>query len=165
MPVAPFWVLVPVVPVMYAIGYTVQRVLLDKVTLQSAERRGIPPVFGLMLPLLVTFGLSNVLSQAMLLTFSADAATIRNDLSFSAIALSPDLSVSTLRLGFFFAAAVLLGALAMWLRGTHMGRAIRAASDDLEIASIMGMSTAHVFAVASGVALASASIAGFMIGT
>lgn len=162
-PVAPFWSLLIVIPVMYGIGYAVQRLLLNQVTQQAAERRGMAPIFGLMLPLLVTFGLSNVLSQGMLLVFSADAATIRNDLSFSAIALSPDLSVSTLRFGFFIAAIVLLGALALWLGSTHMGRAIRAASDDLEIASIMGMSTPHVFAVASGVALASASIAGFMV--
>ncbi|MEZ5652871.1 MAG: branched-chain amino acid ABC transporter permease [Burkholderiaceae bacterium] len=162
-PVAPFWSLLIVIPVMYGIGYAVQRLLLNQVTQQAAERRGMAPVFGIMLPLLVTFGLSNVLSQGMLLTFSADAATIRNDLSFSAIALSQDLSISTLRFGFFIAAAVLLGALALWLGSTHMGRAIRAASDDLEIASIMGMSTPHVFSVASGVALASASIAGFMV--
>lgn len=163
-PVAPFWVLLVVVPVMYGIGYAVQRSLLNFVSVQSAERRGMSPVFGLMLPLLVTFGLSIVLSQAMLLIFSADAATIRNDLSFSAIRLGPDLSVSTMRLGFFVAAAVLIAALAVWMRMTHIGRAIRAASDDPEMAALMGMRTPHVHAVASGVALASASIAGFMVG-
>ncbi len=163
-PVAPFWALLIVVPVMYGIGYAVQRFLLNHVSVQAAERRGMSPVFGLMLPLLVTFGLSIVLSQGMLSIFSSDAATIRNDLSFSAIRLSEDLSVSTLRLGFFVAAVVLLGGLALWLRSTHIGRAIRAASDDPEIAALMGMHTAHVYAVASGVALASASIAGFMVG-
>jgi len=163
-PVAPFWSLLVVVPVMYGIGYAVQRFLLNHVSVQAAERRGMSPVFGLMLPLLVTFGLSIVLSQGMLLTFSSDAATIRNDYSFSAIRLSQDLSVSTLRLGFFIAAAVLLGGLALWMRSTHIGRAIRAASDDPEIAALMGMRTPHVYAVASGVALASASVAGFMVG-
>ena len=163
-PVAPFWSLLVVVPLMYGIGYAVQRFLLNHVSVQSAERRGMSPVFGLMLPLLVTFGLSIVLSQGMLLIFSSDAATIRNDLSFSAIRLTDDLSVSTLRLGFFVAAAVLLGGLALWMRSTHIGRAIRAASDDPEIAALMGMRTPHVYAVASGVALASASIAGFMVG-
>ncbi|WP_428422740.1 branched-chain amino acid ABC transporter permease [Methylibium sp.] len=163
-PVSPFWSLVIVAPLMYVIGYLVQRLLLNHVSVQSAERRGMSPVFGLMLPLLVTFGLSIVLSQGMLLVFNADAATIRNDLSFSAVRLSEDLSVSTLRLGFFVAAAVLLAALAAWMRTTHTGRAIRAASDDPEIATLMGMRTPHVYAVASGVALASASVAGFMIG-
>lgn len=164
LPMAPFWSLVIVVPLMYGIGYAVQRFLLNHVSVQSAERRGMSPVFGLMLPLLVTFGLSIVLSQGMLLIFNSDAATIKNDLSFSAIRLTEDLSVSTLRLGFFVAAAVLLGGLALWMRSTHIGRAIRAASDDPEIATLMGMRTPHVYAVASGVALASASVAGFMVG-
>jgi len=163
-PVVPFWSLLVVVPLMYGIGYSVQRFLLNHVSVQAAERRGMSPVFGLMLPLLVTFGLSIVLSQGMLLIFSSDAATIKNDLSFSAIRLSEDLSVSTLRLGFFVAAAVLLGGLTLWMRSTHIGRAIRAASDDPEIAALMGMRTPHIYAVASGVALASASVAGFMVG-
>ena len=162
--VSPFWSLPIVVPLMFGVGYLVQRVLLNHVSVQSAERRGMSPLFGLMLPLLVTFGLSIVLSQGMLLVFSADAAAIRNDLSYSAVQLGEDLSLSTLRLGFFCAAALLLGALALWMRSTHIGRAIRAASDDAEIAALMGMRTSHVYAVASGVALASASIAGFMVG-
>jgi branched-chain amino acid transport system permease protein len=161
---SPFWTLMVVVPVMYGLGYGVQRGLLNHVSVQAAERRGMSPLFGLMLPLLVTFGLSNVLSQGLLLTFSADTATIKNDLSYSAIRLSEDLSISTLRFGFFIAAAVLLSGLALWLKSTHIGRAIRAASDDPEIAALMGMRTRHVYAVASGVALASAGVAGFMVG-
>lgn len=161
---APLWSPLLVVPIMYVIGYLIQRVLLNQVSVQATERRNMSPVFGLMLPLLVTFGLSIVLSQGMLLIFSADAASIRNDWSYSAIRLSPDLSISTLRFGFFILAAVLLAGLALWLRHTHTGRAIRAASDDPEIAGLMGIRTSHIYAVASGVALASASVAGFMIG-
>ena len=160
----PFWTLIIVVPVMFCIGYGVQRGLLNHISMQSAERRGMSPVFALMLPLLVTFGMSIVLSQGMLLIFSSDAATIKNDLSYSAIHLSEDLSISTLKFGFFIAAAVLLAALALWMKNTHTGRAIRASSDDPEIASLMGINTAHIYAIASGVALASASVAGFMIG-
>lgn len=160
----PFWSLVVVVPVMFAIGYIVQRWLLNHVSAQAAEKRGMSPMFGLMLPLLITFGMSIVLSQAMLLIFNSDAATIRNELSYSAIRLSEDLSISTLRFGFLIVAAVLLLALSIWLKSTHTGRAIRAASDDPEIAALMGMRTAHIYAVASAVALASASVAGFMIG-
>ena len=143
--VAPFWALVVVVPLMFGLGYLVQRVLLNHVSVQAAERRGMSPLYGLMLPLLVTFGLSIVLSQGMLLVFSSDAATIRNDLSYSAIRLSTDLSLSTLRFGFFCAAAVLLAALALWMRSTHVGRAIRAASDDAEVAALMRVSRMTVY--------------------
>ncbi len=164
LPISPFFALLVVVPVMYGVGYLLQRLLLNHVSVQATERRGMSPVFATMLPLLVTFGLSIVLSQGMLLAFSADAATIRNDLSFSAIPITQDLSVSTLRFGFFIATAIIIAALAFWMRSTHVGRAIRAASDDPEIAGLMGMRTPHIYAVASGLSLASGAIAGFMIG-
>jgi branched-chain amino acid transport system permease protein len=164
LPISPFFALLVVVPVMYGVGYLLQRLLLNHVSVQATERRGMSPVFATMLPLLVTFGLSIVLSQGMLLAFSADAATIRNDLSFSAIPITQDLSVSTLRFGFFIATAIIIAALALWMRSTHVGRAIRAASDDPEIAGLMGMRTPHIYAVASGLSLASGAIAGFMIG-
>jgi branched-chain amino acid transport system permease protein len=164
LPGSPFWALLVIVPVMYAVGYALQRVILNHVSTQATERKGMSATSGLMLPMLVTFGMSIVLSQGMLLAFSADAATIRNDLSFSAIPLTEDLSVSTLRFGFFVAAAILIAALAAWMRLTHIGRAIRAVADDPQIASIMGMRPQHVYAVASGISLAFGAIAGFMIG-
>ena len=61
---------------MLRIGYLLQRCLLNHVSVQAAERRGMSPVFGLMLPLLVTFGLSIVLSQALLI-FDSNAVDIR----------------------------------------------------------------------------------------
>ena len=164
LPGSPFWALLVIVPVMYAVGYALQRLILNYVSTQSTERKGMSATTGLMLPMLVTFGMSIVLSQGMLLVFSADAATIRNDLSFSAIPLTEDLSVSTLRFGFFVAAAILIAALAAWMRLTHVGRAIRAVADDPQIAAIMGMRPQHVYAVASGISLAFGAIAGFMIG-
>lgn len=162
--VSPFLTLIVVAPAMYGIGYALQRLLLNRVSVQEAERKGMSPVFGTMLPLLVTFGLSIVLSQGMLLVFSADAATIRNNLSFSAVRLSEDLSVSTLKLGFFVLSAAMIAGLATWMRLTHIGRAIRAAADDPEVAALMGMRTDHIYAVASGVSLATGSVAGFMVG-
>lgn len=122
------------------------------------------PALAMMLTLLVTFGISIVLSQAMQIVFSTNAATIHNDLSFSAFTLTDDLSVSTLRFGFLIAAAALIGALSIFMHLTHIGRAIRATSDDPETAGLMGMRTSHVYAVAGGVSLAFASVAGFMIG-
>lgn len=163
-PVSPFLNLIVVVPIMYGIGYWVQRLLLNRVSAQAMEARGIPPTFALMSPILITFGLAIVLSHLLLAIFESNARSIQNALSFSAINLSQDLSVSTLRLIFFCIAVVILAAVSLFLRRTHIGRAIRAASDDAEIAPLMGMRTARVYAVASGVSLAVAGVAGVMIG-
>jgi len=162
--VSPFWTLALVVPVMYVIGYLIQRLLLNRVSVQAAERKGMSPSFGLMSPLLVTFGMSIVIGQGLLAIFDSNAVAIRNDLSFAAIRLGEDLSISTLRLIFFGVALVMLAIVQIFLSTTHMGRAIRAASDDPEIAALMGMSSNKVYAVASGISLATAGVAGVMIG-
>ena len=129
--IAPFWSLVIVVPLMYAVATWAAGAAEPRlgaggrtpwhgadVRPDASAARHVRPV--------------DRAGQGMLLVFSSDAATIRNELSYSAIRLSPDLSLSTLRFGFFCAAAVLLGALALWMRSTHIGCAIRAASDDAE---------------------------------
>ncbi len=164
LPISPFWTLVLVAPAMFAIGYGLQRFMLNRVSVQALERKGVSTSFGLMSPILVTFGLSIVLAQALLAGFSANTQAIRNELSYSAIRLAEDLNVSTLRLIFFLLALALLVGLNFLLRSTHLGRAIRAASDDIEIASLMGIRPASVFAITSGLALAIAGVAGVMVG-
>ena len=163
-PLSPFWMFVPVVPLMFVVGYVLQRWFLNRVSVQAMERRGMSTNFGLMSPLLVTFGTSIVIAQALLGIFDSNARGIPNELSFAAIRLGEDLSVSVLRLIFFFVAVAILIFLHQFLHRSHIGRAIRAASDDSEIAPLMGMPTAHVYAVASGIALGIAGAAGVMIG-
>ena len=164
LPISPFWMFVPVVPLMFAIGYLLQRFVLNHVSVQAMERRGMSTSFGLMSPLLVTFGMSIVIARALFAIFSSDAQSISNSLSYSAIPLGPDLSVSVLRAIFFAIAVAILLFLRQFLSGTHMGRAIRAASDDSEVTSLMGVKTAHIYSVASGLSLGIAGIAGIMIG-
>ncbi len=163
-PISPFLTLILVVPVMFAIGYGLQRFLLNSVSVQSMEQKGMSTGFGLMSPILVTFGLSIVIAHALLGAFASDARIIKNSLSFSALRLSEDLNVSTLRLIFFCVAVAILIALHVFLRRTHAGRAIRAASDDAEVAPLMGINTGRVNAIASGISLAIAGVAGVMVG-
>lgn len=164
LPVPSFLVLIVVVPIMFCIGYALQRFLLNRVSVQAMERRGMSANFGLMAPILVTFGLGIFISHLLLAIFASDAMSIRNSLAFSAIRLSQDLSISTLRFIFFIMAVVLLIVLQLFLRHTAIGRAIRAASDNPTYAALMGIRTDHIFAVALGISLAISGVAGFMIG-
>ncbi|MEM8856464.1 MAG: branched-chain amino acid ABC transporter permease [Pseudomonadota bacterium] len=157
-------VILDVVPVMFIIGYALQRFLLNRVSVQAMERRGMSANFGLMAPILVTFGLGIFISHLLLAIFASDAMSIRNSLAFSAIRLSQDLSISTLRFIFFLVAVGVLILLTLFLRRTVTGRAIRAAADNPEYAALMGIRTDHIFAVALGVSLAISGLAGFMIG-
>jgi branched-chain amino acid transport system permease protein len=162
--VAPFWSLLAVAPVMFAIGYTLQRYLLNRVSVQALEAKGLSTAYGLMSPILVTFGISIVLAHGLLAAFSSNTRQIQNELSYSAIRIGEDLSVSTLRLIFFVVALAILFGLHLLLRSTHLGRAIRAASDDVEVATLMGIRPARIYALASGLSLAVAGVAGVMVG-
>lgn len=159
-----FFALIFVVPIMFVIGYALQRVLLNRVSVQAMERRGMSANFGLMAPILVTFGLGIAISHLLFALFASDARTIPNSLAFSAVHLSEDLSVSFLKLVFFCISIALLIVLHLFLKTTNIGRAIRAAADSPTYAALMGIPTAHIFSVAMGISLALAGIAGFMIG-
>lgn len=164
LPVPPFLILLIVIPIMFGIGYALQRLLLNHVSVQAMEKRGMSANFGLMAPILVTFGLGIVVSHLMFVIFATDAMSIKNSLAFSAIRLSMDLSISTLKFIFFIMAIVLLIVLQVFLRYSAMGRAIRAASDNPTYAALMGIRTDHIFAVALGISLSISGVAGFMIG-
>ena len=163
-PMSPFITLALVIPVMFSVGYALQRFLLNAISVQSMERKGMSAGFGLMSPILVTFGLSIVIAHALLGGFASDARIIRNALSYSAVRLTEDLNLSTLRLIFFVIAVAILIALHLFLRRTHAGRAIRASADDAEIAPLMGIATPKINALASGIAIAIAGVAGVMVG-
>ena len=74
----PFVSLIVVVPTMFAIGYALQRYLLNRVSVQAMEEKGMSSNFGLMSPILVTFGMSIVIAHALLGIFASDATVIKN---------------------------------------------------------------------------------------
>jgi len=89
---------------------------------------------------------------------------IKNSLAFSAIRLSQDLSISLLKFIFFILAIIILILLHLFLKHSNAGLAIRAASDNPEIAALMGIKTRHIFSLALGISLAISGAAGLMIG-
>ena len=54
--------------------------------------------------------------------------------------------------------------LTIFLRKTYMGRAIRATSDDTTAATLMGVSVKKTYAIAMGIAMATAAVAGLGVG-
>ena len=164
LPVSPFFTLIVVVPVMFCLGYALQRVLLNHVSVQAMEQKGLSSNYGLMAPILVTFGLGIFISHSLLGIFDSDAQQLKNSLAFSAIRFGEDLSISLLRFIFFIIGIVILIILHQYLNKTHAGRAIRAASDDADVSPLMGINTAHVYGLALGISMAVAGAAGVMIG-
>ena len=150
--VDPILTLVITVPLMFIIGVVLQSVLINRVM-----QRGSEPA------LLVTFGLSIILQNVMLLLFTADAQRANVPYNISNIKIG-SYTISVLTLILFVVCLVTIGLLTLFLRKTYLGRAIRATSDDTAAASLMGVSVKKTYAIALGIAMATAAIAGLAIG-
>lgn len=154
LPQVPPMALAPVVALAgYGVGWVLQRGVVN-----GALRRG-----DALTPLMLTFGLSVVLRNGMVSLFGADPRAIDGGALTSA-----GVDVAGLRLGIYplvvLAAAVLLFAALHWLlRHSETGRVMRATADAPEIARLMGVSPERVFARVTGLAIAFAMLAGFLL--
>ncbi|MDM7932442.1 branched-chain amino acid ABC transporter permease [Tabrizicola sp.] len=150
----PFLAVFLAAPVMFGFGWLLQTHLLNRV---------LGP--DILPPLLVTFGLSVVIQNALLEGYTADS----QKLSAGPIeAQAMDLGVVTLGvmpvLTFLSAVAVIFLLNQLFYR-TALGRAFRATSDDAVTAQLMGIRPERVFAMATGIALVVATIAALYLGT
>ncbi len=151
--VSPLLTLVAVMPVMFAVGYILQRFLLNRVLGKEMEP-----------PLLVAFGVSIIIQNFMLMAFTPDARSLMSSLSLMTFSMGPNLSVPVLYLiDFVIALAVIIGQ-HYFLQSTYMGRGIRAASDDKYAAQLMGVNTKNTYAIAMGIAIMTAGVAGVLVG-
>jgi branched-chain amino acid transport system permease protein len=145
--------LIVVVPLMAAIGYVLQRGLLN-LTLGD----------DLLPPLLVTFGLSVIIQNALLLRFTADSRRLQaGALEVASWQIGQGLSIGVLPLLQFVAAVVVIGGLQALFYRTAFGRAFRATSDDPSVAQLMGLDNRHVFGLAMALSLAVVAIAGVLL--
>ena len=150
----PLTALVVVVPVMFGLGYLLQRGLLN-FTLGD----------DILPPLLVTFGLSVIIQNGLLEGFSADSRRLQaGALETASLAVTDQLSIGTLPVIVFAVAVAVIVMLEFLLYRTPLGRAFRATSDDAGTARLFGVNTRHVFALATAIALAVVSVAGVLMG-
>ena len=140
-----------VVPGMFALGWLVQRAIIERTL-----GRGVLP------PLIVTFGISMVLQNALLLWVNADARTLHTPLASAGVPVG-GITVPAIRLVDFAVGLVCLVVLLLLLARTALGRALRATSDDPETARMMGIDPRRMYAVAAGIAAALGGVAGMLL--
>ena len=149
----PLAALLIVVPAMAAIGYALQRGVLNQ-TLGD----------DILPPLLVTFGLSVIIQNALLETYTADPQKMDAGALETASVDIGGLTLGVLPLLTFAIAVGVIAGLQWAFYQTALGRAFRAVSDNQEIAQLMGLNRRHVFALAMALALAVTAIAGILLG-
>jgi branched-chain amino acid transport system permease protein len=147
--IGPFTSLLLVVPAAAGIGYVLQRGVLNR-TLGA----DLPP-------LLVTFGLSVIIQNLLLIFFTADSRKLQTGAFETAgWRVTEGLSIGLLPLAQFVCAVIVISGLQMLFYRTALGRAFRATSDDPSVAQLMGLETKHIFGLAMALSLAVAAVAG-----
>ncbi len=150
----PLLAILLVVPIMAAIGYGLQRALLNR-TLGN----------DILPPLLVTFGLSVIIQNGLLEGFSADSHRLQaGAIETASLNLGGGVYAGVLPLLQFGLAVAVIWGLHLLFYRTALGRAFRAVSDDQDVARLMGLNNRHVYGLAMALSLAIVGLAGVLLG-
>jgi len=148
------WSFILVVPIFAVAGYVLQRTLI-----QASLNRGV------LTTLLVTFGLSVVIENALLQFSSANSHSLGiGHLVSDSFSIGPQISIAYLLVAIFVVAVVVLLGLQYFLSLSRHGRLIRAVADDREAAQLSGVDYRHIFGIAAGIAFATVALAGIAWG-
>ena len=152
--VSPFLAILIVVPIMGLLGFVVQWYLFTP----SLRRGGLSP-------LLVAFGLAVVLTQVLQEIFTADTRSIQiGSLASSSFEVTPEIFIGFFPLVTFVVGVCVIIVLQTFLSVTPLGRAMRAASDDPETVTLMGIDNRLVYALATAIAFGTLGLAGIFLG-
>ena len=138
----PYLALPIMVPAMFALGYVLQRGVINRASHGKDENI-----------LLVTLGISIVLENLALLFFKSDTRNIETAYTLTTINIGPAM-IALPKLVSFVGALVVSAVLLVVMRYTDLGRAIRAVAKEKHGARLMGIDVDHVYAMCFGIGLA-----------
>jgi len=151
---SPWLALIVLLPLAFAGGYLLQRLVLNGTIGKDPMRS-----------LVVTFGLAIVIQNVLQQIYTADPRSIDSGgLNTATFQLAEGFSIGALPLLIFAAALALTAGLQLLFDRTDLGRAFRAVSDDREAAELMGLDHRHVYALATGIAFLVVAFAGTLHG-
>ncbi len=147
----PLWLLVPMALAFFALGYALQRVLINPFI-----RRPEHAQFILLLALAL------VIVNALLVAFGPDARAVQVDYALDSYEIGP-LLVDKVRV--ICAAVALLACAVLFaiFRYTSFGKAIRACADNLLGAQVVGLNVKHLYALTFGLGVACVGVAGCLL--
>ncbi|QRM46037.1 branched-chain amino acid ABC transporter permease [Rhizobium sp. BG4] len=150
----PFVAAVIAAPLMFGLGWLLQYHLLNR-TLGK----------DILPPLLVTFGLSIVIQNGLLETFTADSKRVSTGALETASIQLAGINAGLMPLLTFASAVAVIVALNQLIYRTALGRAFRATSDDVVTARLMGIRPNSIFSIATGLAMMIVTVAALYLGT
>ncbi|CAN7784204.1 branched-chain amino acid ABC transporter permease [Caballeronia sp. LjRoot34] len=145
--------LVIVAVTMAALGWVIDRLLIERVRDQG-EEAGI----------LLTIGLSIFIANAALLVVGTAPHKVSGPMADGPIFLGP-IVLTRMRLMAVVLCAVLIAAAHLLIRRTTLGRAMRATFQDPMAARLAGIKTEHVYASTFALGTALAALSGMLLGS
>jgi branched-chain amino acid transport system permease protein len=149
----PLLTLLAVLPAMFMVGYLIQKALFNKVI-----EKGMEPF------LMISFGLSIILQNIMLLIFTPDARSLKSELVIKSLDIFGLFNLPLINLVNFLVGLVVLIVLHQFMKKTYLGWAITASADNITAAKLMGINPKKVYCVAMGIAAVTAAISGVLVG-
>jgi len=116
----------------------------------------------LFISILATFGIAILLQQLMNQIFGADVQTLNSGLD-TWFLFNNAITVLQIKVVSFFIAIILGGCLAVFLKKTRLGQTIRATSQDVRAARILGVDTNRVYATTFALNAAICGAAGALV--
>ena len=138
----PYLALVVVVPGMFAFGYALQRLVINRASHGKDENI-----------LLVTLGIAIVMENLALLLFKSDTRTIETAYTLTTVPIGPAM-IALPKLVAFAGALAVSALMLLLMKRTDLGRAIRAVAKEKQGARLMGIDVDHVYAMSFGIGLA-----------
>ena len=145
----PFVSLVFSTAILFVLGYGVQRFLINYVIRASA-----------FITLILAFGIEIFINNAALVSWTADVRKVKVSYGAANFSLGSYATIPTIRLLAFLLVIVISLVFFFILNRTNLGRSIRATSQDLEGARLVGVDVARTYAVTFGLGVGAAGAAG-----
>jgi branched-chain amino acid transport system permease protein len=148
----PILSLVAGMPILFGIGFVIQKYLLNRAFKISMDAT-----------LIIAFGLSLILQNTYQLIWTPMARGLTTSYALESFSAGP-VHIPLVYLLDFLAAIVVMVFIHFFLKKTYLGRAIRAAAQDRKTAQLMGINTDRVYAYTFAISMALAAVAGIFLG-
>ncbi len=135
--------------ILFVIGYGIQRYLINLVIRAT-----------IFITLILAFGIEIFINNLALVMWTADVRKIQVPYGASNFSIGNFVTIPYVRLGAFLIALIIACVFYFILNKTRLGRSIRATSQDLDAARLVGVDVAKTYALTFGLGVGAAGAAG-----
>ena len=152
----PYVLIIIIAPVMFVVGYTIERFFIKPVL--DAQKDVREPIAVLLL----TAALAIVLENLALMIFGADYVMAKTAVTDATLVLG-GVTLSAARFYALILALLMSGGFYMFLQYTELGRKLRSCGQDRNTASLMGIDVPKTYAIAFGIGTALLAVAALVL--